>query len=57
LDFYGLAQPEFVKQCTYKLLKKRLNVLCEEFDIPLDHHDALSDARACAELYLRALRV
>jgi len=56
LDFYGLAQPEFEKQCTYKLLKKRLNVLCEEFDIPLDHHDALSDARACAELYLRALR-
>tara|TARA_Y100000385_G_C12901258_1_gene554290 strand:+ start:298 stop:783 length:486 start_codon:yes stop_codon:yes gene_type:complete len=56
LDFYGLAQPSFEKACTYKLFKKRLNVLCEEFDIPLDHHDALSDARACAALYLRALR-
>ena len=56
LDFYGLAQPSFEKACTYKLLKKRLNLLCEEFNIPLDHHDPLSDARACAELYLRALR-
>lgn len=55
LDFYGLAQPCFEKQCTLKLLKKRLNLLCEEFGIPLDHHDALSDARACAALYLRAL--
>jgi DNA polymerase-3 subunit epsilon len=53
LDFYGLAQPSFEKACTYKLLKKRLNLLCEEFGIPLDHHDALSDARACAQLYLR----
>jgi DNA polymerase III epsilon subunit-like protein len=24
-------------------------------DIPLNHHDALSDAKACAELYLRAI--
>ena len=47
---------------TYKLFKKRLNLLCAEFGISLDHHDALSDhhdalsdVRACAELYLRAL--
>lgn len=56
LEFYGLAQPSFDKQCTYKLFKKRLNVCCEECDIPLNHHDALSDARACAELYLRYAR-
>ncbi|MGZ0707489.1 3'-5' exonuclease [Coraliomargarita sp. W4R53] len=55
LDFYGLAQPSFEKACTYKLLKKRLNLLCEEYGIPLNHHDALSDARACAQLYLRNL--
>jgi DNA polymerase-3 subunit epsilon len=24
-------------------------------DIPLNHHDALSDAKACAELYIRSL--
>ena len=28
----------------------------DEHAIPLNHHDALSDARACAELYLRHLR-
>ncbi|MGZ0656061.1 3'-5' exonuclease [Coraliomargarita sp. W4R53] len=54
LDFYGLGQVEYEKQCTYKVFKKRLNVCCEEFDIPLNHHDALSDARACAALYLRS---
>jgi len=56
LGFYGLEEPGFEKQCTLKLFKKRLNLLCEEFGIPLDHHDALSDARACAALYLRHAR-
>ncbi|MDQ8207468.1 3'-5' exonuclease [Coraliomargarita sp. SDUM461003] len=56
LEFYGLPLPLFEKQCTYKLFKKKLNYCCEEFDIPLNHHDALSDARACAALYLRSLR-
>ena len=55
LDFYGLEQPTYEKQCTYKLFKKKLNVLSDEYGIPLDHHDALSDARACAALYLRHL--
>lgn len=56
LEFYGMDEPSYEPQCTYKLYKKKLNVLCEEHDIPLNHHDALSDARACAELYLRHLR-
>lgn len=30
----------------------RLNVCCEVENIELNHHDALSDARACAKLYL-----
>ena len=55
LEFYGLAQPSYEKQCTYKLFNKRLDLLSAEFDIPLSHHDALSDARACAALYLRHL--
>lgn len=45
----------FDSQCTYRIFGKALNVLCEAFNIPLYHHDALSDARACAELYLRHL--
>ena len=56
LEFYGMAEPSYEPQCTYKIYKKKLNVLCDEHAIPLDHHDALSDARACAELYLRHLR-
>ncbi len=28
----------------------RLNTICRELDIALDHHDAGSDARACAEI-------
>lgn len=56
LDFYGMAEPSYEPQCTYKLYKKKLNVLCEEHRIPLDHHDALSDARACAQLYLKYMR-
>lgn len=56
LAFYGLDEPSYQPQCTYKIYKKKLNVLCEAYGIPLDHHDALSDARACAELYLRHLR-
>lgn len=27
--------------------------LCQEYGIPLDHHNALSDAEACAEVYMR----
>ncbi len=33
-----------------------LNVLCGQFGIELNHHEALSDARACAQLYLKHLR-
>ncbi len=32
---------------------RSLETLCKEYDIPLNHHNALSDAEACAEVYLR----
>lgn len=53
LAYYDLSLPTYQAQCTYKLYGKRLNVLAEEFGLPLNHHDALSDARACAQLFLR----
>lgn len=53
LDYYQIAQPAFESKCTYRLYGKGLARACEEYCIPLNHHDALSDARACAELYLR----
>ena len=56
LAYYNLPTPDYNKSCTYKIYKSNLASLCQEHQIPLNHHDALSDARACAELYLRYLR-
>jgi DNA polymerase-3 subunit epsilon len=55
LEYYNMPTPEYTKFCTYKIYKSNLANLCQEHNIPLNHHDALSDARACAELYLRFL--
>ena len=51
LDYYQLSHPTFAQQCTYKIYRKNLASLCHEHHITLHHHDALSDALACAELY------
>lgn len=56
LAYYDLDEPVYERRCTYRLYRKGLGKLCREQGIPLQHHDALSDARACAELYLRWLR-
>jgi len=55
LEYYGLINPEYQKQCTYKIYKSNLANLCKEHNIKLNHHDALSDARACATLFLKHL--
>lgn len=54
LRYYGLPSVEFSGHCTYKLLRKNLAVLCEEHQIELNHHEALSDAHACAQLFMIA---
>ena len=49
--------------CTFKLAQSafpnlashRLNVLCSALDIPLEHHNALDDARACAKIMLNII--
>ena len=56
LELYGLPEPTYEPQCTYQIYGRGLASLCEEHTIELNHHDALSDARACGELYLRHLR-
>jgi len=56
LEYYELTAPEYNKFCTYKIYKSNLADLCIQHKIPLNHHDALSDARACAELFLRYLK-
>lgn len=56
LEYYGMSAPDYNKFCTYKIYKTNLGNLCQEHNIPLNHHDALSDARACAKLYLMSLK-
>lgn len=56
LEYYGLQIPDYKKHCTYQIYRKGLAVLCQLNNIPLNHHDALSDARACVKLYLRHLQ-
>lgn len=51
LEYYGLSSPEYNKFCTYKIYKSNLAALCNEYNINLNHHNALSDARACAQLF------
>ena len=61
---FGLAVPPFHCLCSVKLARlvwpdlpqHRLNVVAAHLGLTLNHHDALSDARACAEITLRALQ-
>jgi DNA polymerase-3 subunit epsilon len=52
LDFYRLSKPKYHNHCTVKIFKRNLALLCEEYSIELKHHNALSDARACARLFM-----
>ncbi|WP_192823932.1 exonuclease domain-containing protein [Rufibacter sp. LB8] len=56
LEYYQTPQPVYHQQCTYKMYGKGLAELCKEYKIKLNHHDALSDAMACADLYLKYLK-
>lgn len=58
LDEYQLTYPDCDYICTKNLSKKylpdaenyKLSTLSQMYDIELQHHDALSDAKACAKL-------
>ena len=53
LEYYGIQQPQYNQHCTCNLYGRQgLKDLCEEYAIELNHHDALSDAKACAQLFL-----
>jgi DNA polymerase-3 subunit epsilon len=51
LQYYNLSSPAYTQKCTYKIYGKGLAACCSEHRITLNHHDALSDALACAQLY------
>lgn len=61
LDYYQLEQPHYLSLCTVKTSRKlypnflnhKLNTVCQELAIPLEnHHDALEDSVACANILL-----
>ncbi|WP_207429461.1 3'-5' exonuclease [Pedobacter sp. SYSU D00535] len=52
LAYYRLTVPEFRAHCTYKIYGQKLDRLCADHGIKLQHHDALSDATACARLFI-----
>ncbi len=51
LEYYKLEPVKLTSNCTLKIYGEKLNLLCAKYHIPLDHHNALSDAKACAKLY------
>ena len=51
LAYYNIAIPKYTGHCTYRIFGDNLPSLCKKHRIPLNHHDALSDAMACAKLY------
>jgi DNA polymerase-3 subunit epsilon len=53
LNYYGLKPPQFQKYCTYQIYGNSLRACCDKYGIALNHHNALSDALACAELFIR----
>ena len=59
---YKIAMPEVDFHCTVKLSRKvfglyptNLPAVCDKFDISLQHHDALSDTLACAQIMMKIL--
>ncbi|HPN31288.1 MAG TPA: 3'-5' exonuclease [bacterium] len=60
--YYQIPVPEIQFKCSLQLSRKAwnldsysLNNICSHFSIPLNHHNALSDAEACAELTKRLI--
>ncbi|TZF81765.1 exonuclease [Pedobacter sp. BS3] len=56
LKYYNLAFFPFVGHCTHRIFGNDLASLCKQYNIPFNHHDALSNAMACAELFLIHLK-
>ncbi len=54
LRYYRLEIPDFRVDCTYRKTGVSLDEACWGLDIKLErHHDALCDALACADIYMR----
>lgn len=57
LNRYNIETPRIMgMECTFNLTGVSLDNVCKDLGIELDHHSALSDATACAEIFLRYLK-
>jgi DNA polymerase III subunit epsilon len=63
-DWYGLDRPVQSFQCTVQLARRIWNIrptklpnVCEYLNIELEHHQALSDASACAQIVIKSGQV
>lgn len=64
LTYYQIPLPDFLYVCTVKISQKvwpdmenhKLDTVSEALQIELDHHEALSDARACGFILARAMQ-
>jgi len=53
MQYYDINEElSIIAHCTLKLYGRPLADCCAEMNIALDHHNALSDAEACAKLFL-----
>ena len=59
---FGIIPPTVEFRCTvqvarnhFKIYPAKLSNVCQVLGLDLNHHEALSDARACANIMLRAL--
>jgi DNA polymerase III subunit epsilon len=56
LKFYDFPIPNYTFSCTLKIFGEGLEACCKKQNIEfINHHDALSDAEACAKLYFKYL--
>jgi len=58
---YGLSKPSHLFRCTVQIARRTWSVyptklpdVCRYLSIPLNHHEALSDATACAQIVIAA---
>lgn len=58
----GIVLPELVFKCTVQVARHKLGIkpaklsnVCQVLNIDLKHHEALSDARACARIMMHGL--
>ncbi len=61
-DYYGIDMPDKRFVCTVQLARSAWNIrptklpnVCDHLGIKLNHHEALSDATACAQIVIHAI--